>query len=114
MSAALAGCASATIDEAVPSAELRPAPAEATAQPAAQADAPRKTGTFPNLNIKPQVASEQISSEEKQAQVDALTSAQKQQAAAAAASTGTTDPVLLRKLAAEHAAAALKEIEAQK
>lgn len=119
MSAALAGCATATIDEAVPSAELMPAPAEATAQPAAQAaampaDAPRKTGTFPNLNIKPQVASEQISSEEKQAQVDALTSAQKQQAAAAAASTGTTDPVLLRKLAAEHAAAALKEIEAQK
>ena len=52
--------------------------------------------------------------EEKQAQVEALTSAQKQQAAAAAASTGTTDPVLLRKLAAEHADEALKEIEAQK
>jgi hypothetical protein len=98
MSAALAGCASATVDNAVPTA----------------ADAPRDTGTFPNLNIKPEVATEQISPEEKTAQIEAMQAAREQQAAAGAAGTATTDPVLLRKLAASHASDALKEIEAQK
>jgi hypothetical protein len=98
MSAVLAGCASATIDDAVPTAS----------------DGPKNTGTFPNLNIKPQVATEQISPEEKQAQIEAMTAAQQEQAAVAAADEGTTDPVLLRKIAAAHAKDALKEIEAQK
>jgi len=127
MSAALTGCASATIDNAVPasSATLMPPPAEGTAAPAvvdasaaveaAPGDSPPlDTGTFPNLNIKPQVANAQISPEEKQAQIEALTSAQKQQAATAAAGNKTTDPVLLRNLAATHAKDALKEIETQK
>ena len=69
MSAALAGCASATMDDAVPTA----------------ADGPKNSGTFPNLNIKPQVATEQITPEEKQAQVAAMTAAQQEQAAKAAA-----------------------------
>jgi hypothetical protein len=97
MSAALAGCASATIDNAVPTV----------------ADAPRDTGTFPNLNIKPQVATDQISPEEKQAQIDALTTAKQQQAATGAAGKATTNPILLRKLAATHANDTLKEIAAQ-
>jgi hypothetical protein len=98
MSAALAGCASATIDDAVPAA----------------ADGPRNSGTFPNLNVKPQVATEQITPEEKQAQIAAMTAAQQEQAAKASAGTATTDPVLLRKLAATHADDALKAIEAAK
>jgi hypothetical protein len=132
MSAVPAGCASATIDNAVPTASsntLMPAPAEATARAAtvapavadasavvetAPANAPSDTGTFPNLNIKPQVATDQISPEEKQAQIEAMTAAQKQQAAVTAAGSKTTDPVLLRKLAATHAKDALKAIEAQK
>ena len=39
---------------------------------------PKNTGTFPNLNITPQVATTQISPEEKQAQVEAMTAAQQQ------------------------------------
>jgi hypothetical protein len=97
MSVALAGCASATVDNAVPTAE----------------NAPRDTGTFPNLNIKPQVATDQISPEEKQAQIDALTAAKQQQAATGAGGTATTNPILLRKLAATHANDTLKEIAAQ-
>ena len=77
------------------------------------ANGPRNTGTFPNLNIKPEVATAQISPEEKQAQIQALQAAQQQQAATGSAGTGTTDPVLLRKLAATHADDALKAIEAQ-
>jgi hypothetical protein len=132
MSAPLAGCASATIDDAVPTASgtaLMPPPAETTAHAATAApaiadasavaeaapgDAPLDTGTFPNLNIKPQVANEQISPEEKQAQIESLTAAQKSHAATAAAGSKTTDPVLLRKLAATHAQDALKAIEAEK
>jgi hypothetical protein len=122
MSVVPAGCASATIENAVPATSsntLMPAPAEATAHAAtvaetAPANAPSDTGTFPNLNIKPQVATDQISPEEKQAQIEAMTAAQKQQAAVTAAGSKTTDPVLLRKLAATHAKDALKEIEAQK
>ena len=122
MSAALAGCASATIDNAVPTASnaqpLAPAataPAAETAAPVdtASSGAPRNSGTFPNLNIKPQVATEQITPEEKQAQVEAMTAAQQQQAAKASAPKDTTDPVLLRKLAATHANDALKAIEAE-
>jgi hypothetical protein len=98
MSAALAGCASATIDDAAPTAE----------------NMPRDTGTFPNLNIKPEVATEQISPEEKQAQIEAIQAAKQQQAAAGAAGPATTNPILLRKLAATHANDALKAIAAEK
>jgi hypothetical protein len=98
MSAVLAGCASATIDDAVPTA----------------LDGPRNTGTFPNLNVKPQVATEQITPEEKTAQIEAIQAARQQQAAAGATGTAATDPVLLRKLAATHADDTLKAIEAQK
>jgi hypothetical protein len=90
------------------------APDASAVAEAAPANAPSDTGTFPNLNIKPQVANEQISPEEKQAQIEALTAAQKSHAATAAAGSNTTDPVLLRKLAATHAQDALKAIEAQK
>jgi hypothetical protein len=95
MSAALAGCTSA--DNTV----------------ATASNGPRNTGTFPNLNIKPSVATQQISPEEKQAQMDALHAAQQQQAAAGSAGAATTDPVLLRKLAATHADDTLKAIQAQ-
>jgi hypothetical protein len=99
MSAALAGCAGGAVEDAVPT--------------AASTGAPRNSGTFPNLNIKPQVATAQITPEERQAQVEAMTAAQQQQAAAASAPKDTTDPVLLRKLATTHANDTLKEIQAQ-
>ena len=104
---------SATIEEAAPTAAMTTAGAAETAPvEAASSGAPKDTGTFPNLNIKPQVATEQITPEEKAAHVEALTAAQQQHAATSAtAGKGTTNPVLLRKLAATHATDALKEIE---
>jgi hypothetical protein len=92
---AAAGCASSTIDGAVP----------------ADARGPINTGTFPNLNIPPQPAADQLSPSQSQSDTAALRAAQQQNATAAAVPSGQTDPVLLRRLAASHADDALKEIE---
>jgi hypothetical protein len=91
----LAGCASSTVDEPV----------------AAGAGGPVNTGTFPNLNIPPQQAAEQMTPAEKSADMAALSAAHKQNAAVAAVPSDQTDPALLKKLAQTHAADALKEIE---
>jgi hypothetical protein len=112
----LSGCSTSSIDDIVPSAAN--APTSGQAEPAATAEtassgAPKNTGTFPNLNIPPQVANEQLTPEEKAAQVAALRAAQQEHAATSAAAKDTTDPVLLRKLAVTHAPDALKEIEGQ-
>jgi hypothetical protein len=92
---AASGCASQTVEEAVPSG----------------ARGPINTGTFPNLNIPPKPAADQLSPSQSQADTAALRAAQQQNAAAAAAPSDQADPVLLRKLAASHAEEALKEIE---
>lgn len=91
--ALLSGCASSTVD-AVP----------------AGAHGPVNTGTFPNLNIPPNQAAQQLTPAETQADVAALQSAQQQNAAQAAAPSGQADPAELRKLAETHATDALKEI----
>lgn len=91
----VAGCASSTIDDAVP----------------AGARGPVNTGTFPNLNVPPQQAAEQMTAAQKSADMAALSAAHKQNAATAAVPSDQTDPTVLRKLAETHAADALKEIE---
>jgi hypothetical protein len=116
------GCASTSIEDAVPTAS---ATADATAaqqgtastpsQAAAAEAGPKDTGSFPNLNILPQVANDQITDDQKTAQTTDLRATQ--QGAAASAATlgqGMADPAQLRKIAAEHAAAALKKIDEQK
>ncbi len=90
-----AGCASSTVEEAVP----------------AGARGPVNTGTFPNLNVPPKQAADQITDDKKTADMAALTAAQRQNAATAAVPANQTDPVALRKLAATHAADTLAEIE---
>ncbi|QPC87586.1 hypothetical protein GA830_13135 [Mesorhizobium sp. NBSH29] len=91
----LVGCASATIEDAVPSG----------------ANGPANTGTYPNLNIPPQSAAEQISAEKKAADLAALNAEQQQNAAFGAAPSGQTDPALLRRLGQTHGTNALKQIE---
>jgi hypothetical protein len=76
----------------------------------AGARGPANTGTFPNLNIPPSQAAQQLTPSETEADVAALQSAQQQNAANAAIPSGQTDPALLRKLAQTHAADALKQI----
>jgi hypothetical protein len=135
---ALSGCTSANIEDVVPSSSTAsqsmlpaaaplPAPNDATAGAsvaavetapapveAASAGAAKNTGVYPNLNIAPQAANEQISPEEKAAQIAAMQAAKSSHAAkAASARKGTADPNALRVLAKTHAADALKKIEGQ-
>ena len=138
--AALGGCTSTGMDEVAPSAQSMPpesasaqrgtaaalppaagtgfdAPLETVAAPEAAAGSggAHNTGTFPNLNIKPQPANVQISDVEKQAEVQALRAEQQaHESTIATAGKGTTDAALLRKLADQHAEEALKKIEGQK
>jgi len=119
------GCASTSIEDALPGASAsstgatQQGTASASSQAAgaavAAADAgPRDTGSFPNLNIIPQVANDQITDDEKTAQTTNLRATQQGAATTAAGlGKGMADPALLRKLAAQHAADALKKIDAQ-
>jgi hypothetical protein len=114
LSAALAGCASTTMGNVVPtpkaSGQVGTASSQSAAANPALSGAPRNTGTYPNLNIPPKAAADQISPDEKTADTAALQAAQ-QAKAALAAGEAPTDPALLRKLAETHSADALKEIE---
>lgn len=68
------------------------------------------TGTYPNLNIPPQSAAEQISPQDKAQILGSLGAARGAQAAAGATARPTANPVLLKKIAATHADDTLKEI----
>lgn len=72
----------------------------------------RDTGTYPNLNIKPQAANEQLTNDQIAADKAALTAASR---ANASQRTPVKDDVaLLRKIGDTHAKEALAEIEGQK
>lgn len=71
----------------------------------------RNTGTFPNLNVPPQVAAEQLTPEQKQAKLGQLTAEQRSQAAAGANARSTVDPTQLKRLGETHAQDALRSIE---
>lgn len=121
------GCASTSVEDAVPAASAssgttlpenapRPAGAQRGTASAAAAEpaGPKDTGTFPNLNIPPQVAADQITDDQKAAQTTDLRATQQSAATTAAGlGQGMADPALLRKIAAQHAADALKKIKAQ-
>ncbi|MEP9395828.1 hypothetical protein [Mesorhizobium sp. KR2-14] len=70
----------------------------------------RQTGTFPNLNIPPQVAASQISEGEKAEKLSELQAAQASQAAAGQGNV-PKDEALLKKLATTHGKKTLQEIE---
>lgn len=71
----------------------------------------RNTGTFPNLNVPPQVAAEQLTPEQKQAKLGRLDAEKRNQAAGAANARPTVDAAQLKKLGETHAQDALKSIE---
>lgn len=71
------------------------------------------TGTFPNLNIKPQSAAVQISPAEKASAFGQLGAAKNAQAAAGATAAPPTDPLLLKKIASKHGDDTLKQIAGQ-
>ncbi len=69
------------------------------------------TGSFPNLNIRPSVAAEQLTPEQKEAKLGQLVADKQRQAAAGAKASPTVDPAQLSKIGATHADEALKSIE---
>ncbi|PSJ59768.1 hypothetical protein [Pseudaminobacter soli (ex Li et al. 2025)] len=69
------------------------------------------TGTYPNLNIAPQVAAPQLSDEEKNAKLAGLKAVQNAQAAKGGGGEVPNDETLLKKLAATHGQKTLSEIE---
>ena len=133
LAAAASGCASTGVDQLLPGPSASATASSDVPQPTtaqrgtasasaletaaatpAEPSGPRNSGTYPNLNIPPQTANAQITDEEKAAETEALRATQERTASTAAKlGKGVADPVVLRKLAAEHADAALKKIEAQ-
>lgn len=101
-----AGCATATIEDAVPSGALEQAP------PGAAASAPAATaGTYPDLNATPAAAAPQISEQEKAAETAELR-ARREQLARQAQQRGVSDDAdELRRLAGSHADETLRQIE---
>lgn len=73
--------------------------------------AARDTGTFPNLNIKPQVAAAQFTDSERTAKLAQLNAEKQRAQAKSGATTEKADAVALRKLGANHAGDTLKTIE---
>jgi hypothetical protein len=116
------GCATSTTGDAAPTAAATPtaqAPAIAATEttPATISEVqlssgePRDTGTFPNLNIPPQSAAEQISAQQKAARLAELKAAQSGQKAPPGSAGTSASKARLKKLAASHATEALEQIE---
>lgn len=80
--------------------------------PIAVSAGPKDTGTFPNLNIKPQVAAPQFTEAEKNAKLAQLKADENSQAAKGA-SPKVADQAALTELAKKHGDETLKQIEAK-
>jgi hypothetical protein len=94
---AIAGCSSTNIEGATP---------------VAATDGPKNTGTYPNLNIPPQVAAEQFTDAEKAANLARLKADEQAQGSKGGA-VKVTNPATLNELAKQHGSDALKQIEAK-
>ncbi|MER8831123.1 hypothetical protein NKH73_31580 [Mesorhizobium sp. M0938] len=94
---AVAGCSSTNIE--------RPTPVAAT-------DGPKDTGTYPNLNIPPQVAAQQFTDAEKATKLAQLKGDEQAQGSKGGA-VRITNPATLNALAKQHGADALKQIGAK-
>ena len=99
----LAGCASATIEDAVPVSAAEAQPAPAFSEP----------GEYPNLNVIPTPAAAQFTPEERRAETAMLQSIREQQSRTAASQRVENETTELRRLARRHAKQALDEIESQ-
>ena len=71
------------------------------------------TGTYPNLNVPPEVAAAPMTEEEAANLKNRVQSARSRQSAAGKGAGTTGDPVLLKKLAENHGPDTLKQIEGQ-
>lgn len=125
LAAGAAGCTTASIEDAAPVAatSFPPPPASGgaaattaaggpvAAQALQEEKAPLNTGRFPNLNVTPAKAAEQITAADKEASVAELKAEQKRQATGAASVSPDDEADELRELGSTHADDALKTIE---
>jgi Spy/CpxP family protein refolding chaperone len=100
---ALSACASGTVEQSVPT---------ASAGGEVQGEG-RNTGTFPNLNVPPNVAAEQLTPEQKQTKLAQLEADKRRLAAEGASARSTVDAAQLKTLGETHAQEALKSIEGE-
>lgn len=75
-------------------------------------DGPKDTGSYPNLNIPPQVAAQQLTPEESNAKLAQLKASQQAQLGKGGKVQGTS-PAALNSLAKNHGDETLKQIEAK-
>jgi hypothetical protein len=110
----LAGCTTASLQDAAPAAALQPETAGAAGQatPADAGPAFSTPGTYPNLNIVPTPAAAQITAEQKQQTTNELRG-KREQVAAQKAGSARDGSAELRKLGRSHAQDALREIEGE-
>jgi len=78
--------------------------------PVAITDGPKDTGSYPNLNIPPQVAAKQLTPEETKAKLAQLKGDQQAQLGKSGG-TGGSNPAALNSLAKTHGDDTLKQIE---
>lgn len=119
----LAGCATATIEDAVPAGALPQTVAETGAETAgshpqaaapaeaAPAERPPTAGTYPNLNVTPTAAAPQITAQQKSAETADLRAKREALARQDGKTNAGSEERDLRALAKDHGKAALKEIE---
>ncbi|RUX43762.1 hypothetical protein EOA33_28515 [Mesorhizobium sp. M4A.F.Ca.ET.050.02.1.1] len=81
------------------------------AAPVAGVEGPKDTGSYPNLNIPPQVAAKQLTKEETDAKLAQLKGEQQAQLAKSGGGDQTASPAALNSLAKNHGDQALKQIE---
>ncbi|MDX8537241.1 hypothetical protein [Mesorhizobium abyssinicae] len=79
--------------------------------PVAGVEGPKDTGSYPNLNIPPQVAAKQLTKEETDAKLAQLKGEQQAQLAKSGGGGQTASPAALNSLAKNHGDQALKQIE---
>lgn len=96
---ALSACGSGTTAQSVP--------VSANGAPAGPID----TGTYPNLNIPPRTAAEQLSPAERDADVQALSAARQSQPRVRGAAPAPDESARLRKIGSTHASDTLEAIE---
>lgn len=113
----LAGCATATIEDAVPAGALPQAAAaggvEAAAQTAPAEERAPTAGTYPNLNVAPAAAAPQITQQQRASETAGLRAKRAQLAQETGGAKATGDAQELRRLASTHADKVLKEIEGE-
>ncbi|WP_048647868.1 hypothetical protein [Nitratireductor soli] len=112
---ALAGCMSASLEDAAPVATL-PAPANTAPANTAETNAApiagaRLTGEYPNLNVAPDSAATPITAGEKETLTRDLTATRKRLGASTPSGNPAAEADRLRKLAKTHAQRRLEEIE---